>query len=213
MPRFIDLAGRRYGRWTVIEHAGSDGKGARWLCLCDCGTLAFIYGQHLREGNSRSCGCGRRTKGGLSRTPMYQRWKGMIARCHDPNNHGFPNYGGRGIVVCERWQSSFEAFMADMGDPPSPEHTLDRIDNDGPYSPENCRWATNAEQGKNRRTTQLVTFRGVTLCISDWARMLGVSYQALQKRLNRQGLSVEEAFTTPVNGRPLNEVPPQVAGD
>lgn len=125
-----------------------------------------------------------------------RRWLGMIGRCEDPKNKAFHLYGGRGIAVCERWRSSFANFLADVGTPPTPQHTIDRIDNDGNYEPDNVRWATMAEQNRNRRSNRLLTFCGDTMCIVEWGERLGLSGRSIRRRLGR-GWSVERALGTP----------------
>jgi hypothetical protein len=131
---------------------------------------------------------------GMAGTPLYRRWRAMLHRCSSPTNIDWKNYGGRGITVCERWQT-FGNFYADMGDPP-PGMSLDRIDNDGPYSPENCRWATQSRQTRNMRKTVMLEHGGVVQSLSDWADALGVPYRVLHCRL-RHGWSVERTVTTP----------------
>ncbi len=133
--------------------------------------------------------------------PEYNTWEGIKQRCHNPNEKRYAEYGGRGITVCVRWRESFEAFLADVGSRPSPEHSLDRLDNDRGYEPGNVRWATRSQQQRNRRTTNhRLTFRGETRCVTEWAEILGISERTLRARAVR-GWSAERALTTPVQPR------------
>lgn len=132
--------------------------------------------------------------------PEYRSWLGMRQRCFQPNNPAYPGYGGRGITVCPEW-SDFAAFYRDMGPRPSPTHSLDRIDNDGPYSRENCRWATKSEQARNRRSNRLLTLNGETMLQSDWAKRLGVEDRRLEHRLSL-GWTVERVLTQPFRKSP-----------
>jgi hypothetical protein len=133
-----------------------------------------------------------------SRTRIYSIWCGIISRCEDESSgKNFAKYGGRGISICRRWRESFVAFQADMGEPPSDRHSIERRNNDGNYEPGNCVWATPAEQARNRRSTLLIEFNGETLCALDWARRYGIKPGTLTFRL-RTGWSIHEALTTPV---------------
>lgn len=160
-PRqIIDEAVNVYGSLTVIDIVPSDKGRSRWLCQCACGNRRLADGDSLRRGRTTSCGCGRQIHR-MHRTPEYRAWCGMRTRCASWYAE-WKNYGGRGISICKRW-SSFENFYADMGPRPTPAHSVDRIDNDGNYEPNNCRWATKKEQARNRRTNRLTTFTATLL--------------------------------------------------
>ena len=205
----MDLAGQRFGRWTVIRRVESGAQGrVRFLCLCDCGTECVVYSNNLRSGRSTGCGCRRKEALRISRlvhgkkgTAEYEAWVALRRRCHDATNSGFAGYGGRGITVCERWDGprGLENFLADMGRRPSPDHSLDRVDNDGPYSPENCRWATRSEQQRNTRRNHVITMDGRSLTVAEWSHVTGISFTTICGRL-RLGWSVERTLTAPVRG-------------
>ncbi len=191
--RFKDIAGQRFGRLVVRERAGSDQfKKATWLCVCDCGGSAILSTGTMRSGNTTSCGCAateskRAAKShGKCRTVEYGAWTGMIRRCEAPaHSKDFPLYAGRGIRVCERWRSSFEVFLADMGPRPGKGWSLDRIDVNGHYEPGNCRWATASQQARNTRKQhaghsdaaiqEMKTLRAAGVRPSELVKRFGVS--------------------------------------
>jgi hypothetical protein len=194
MGKLVDLTGKRFGKWLVQYRSPQNlhGKPA-WVCVCDCGGKGVVSGSVLRMGESTSCGCYQKSlaaknlgeaasKHRAHNTPEYFRWLNMKARCNNPNNPAYANYGGRGISVCARWDKSFDAFMSDVGERPTPEHSLDRIDNDGNYEPNNVRWATSQEQANNRRNNMKVEFNGETKTIAEWARVAGITPEGVAYR-------------------------------
>lgn len=213
MRSVIDLSGRVVGKLNVIEFAGirkrpSGQHGYYWRCRCDCGRVVEIDGCCLRRNQpQQSCGCiparckGGKPAHGLANHYIYTVWLGIKQRCCNPNSQCFKDYGGRGITLCDRWKSSVVDFYADMGDRPTPAHTIERIENSKGYEPGNCKWATRAEQNENTRQTRLLTLNGVTLSIGKWAKKLGVGRTLIRDRINRLGWSVERALTTPA--RPM----------
>ena len=204
--RLIDLTGSRFGRWLVLarEPGLNSSRQARWRCRCDCGTERVVTGLRLRGGTSRSCGCARDemwserlTTHGLSKHRLFPTWVAMMARCYRTQNRAYPDYGGRGITVCERWHDVVN-FIADNDPLAGLELSMDRRDNDGPYSPANVRWTTRTAQAFNRRSNVLLTFEGRTQALFDWARQLGMAPRTLWARIDA-GWSVGEALTTPVD--------------
>ncbi len=207
-PWAKSLVGNSYGRLTVIEMAPLKQRQAMCICQCECGTVVEIAAGSLRSGATRSCGClnrevaSERTKThGMSHTPEYYAWGGMQSRCYNPNTESYPEYGGRGIKVAPQWLGSagFQTFLQDMGLRPSDDHSIDRIDPDGDYAPENCRWATRIEQARNKRNNLRMTMNGETKTIVEWAEITGISYRTLRER--RRRMTDQEALTTPLAPR------------
>lgn len=194
----LDLVGQRFGRLTVTERAGTSGEHSRWLCQCDCGNTHVVDSSALRRGASKSCGCLKLDIGhGAARrgrkTPEYFIWVSMRQRCGNPRNKGYPRYGARGIRVCDRW-SAFEAFLADMGPRPSPTHSVERRDNNGPYAPDNCHWATPKEQANNSRRNIEVTYLGRRMTLMQAVELAGSIPYPLAIRRVRKGWPIERAL-------------------
>lgn len=199
MPKFIDISGQKFGLWTVLERVPMHRRTV-WKCQCDCGSVSIVPSDALRGGISKSCGCLHRGHG-MSGTLEHDIWVQMRRRCSNPADSRYFRYGARGISVCPEWSASFEAFYADMGPRPSADHSLDRIDNDGPYAPWNCRWALPPVQQNNRRDNRRVTYKGETKALGEWAKSLpfGISLNTLYYRIYKKNWSVERAFTEPVH--------------
>lgn len=221
MPRPMPPLEGKFGRLRLVELTEGRNKAGYRLgrFACDCGAEALLVASRVARGSAKSCGCltkeaaqriGRSGVGlakrwakdadrpaAVHKTPGYRAWQQMRQRCCNPNQIGFERYGGRGITVCERWNSSFADFIADVGQRPSPDHSIERKDNDGNYEPGNCVWATMREQNNNRRNTIYLTHAGRTLPLAEWAREVGIGYTTLKERLVH-GWSAERALTETV---------------
>lgn len=210
--QFIDETGKRYGRLTILSfsHFEQEGKGRRpfWNCQCDCGKIVKKRSKTMKNGDSLSCGCIRRetttaknyVHGSAPRkacSPEYKTWCDIIKRTENQKYIHFKNYGGRGITVCERWRNSYSNFLGDMGQKPSPKHSIERINNEGDYEPSNCCWATQKAQCRNKRNNHKITHEGTTLCLGAWAEKLGMNYMTLYSRI-RKGWTISESINTPV---------------
>lgn len=202
--------GEKFTRLTVIEKLPySPGSVVYFICKCDCGKIRKVSCYSLADGDSKSCGCLSRdriilqsTKHGAAnrkkKTLEYHIWVQMIGRCNNEKNKGYRLYGGRGVKVCERWLR-YENFIADMGRKPSGRYSLDRKDNDGNYEPDNCHWATDIEQARNKRMNRNIEFNGVTQCLSAWAASLKINTASLAERISKWPL--ERALTESKDAR------------
>lgn len=209
--KLIDINGNRYGRLTVSKKIQDAPK---WECICDCGKIITARGTDLRRGMVKSCGClkketsannGRsQTTHGLKNTRLYKEWISMKTRCYNQNSPSYADYGGRGIEVCEEWRNDFLTFfkwaMATGYDTSATRGvcTIDRKDNDGHYSPENCKWSTNREQQNNKRNNRRLTYNGQTKTIPQWADEVGLSASTIHNRISR-GWTTERALTEPIH--------------
>ncbi len=200
-----DLTGKQFGRLTVCSVSDKRAYAKQvkcWLCICECGQQTIATTGTLTGGGTKSCGClfrdrltQRNTTHGMSKTDEYHAYHAMLKRCRVEHN-----YYSRGITVCVRWQESFSNFYQDMGDKPSSRHSIERIDNDGPYSPENCCWATSKVQNRNKRSNHFLTYEADTLTVPEWAERLGVKTGTIRSRI-RNGWSDKEIIETPFLGR------------
>ena len=202
MPAFIDITGQKFGRLTATECVGK----SRWRFSCDCGGETITSSNNVKNGHTQSCGCYRRERAGethrkygKSYTKVRNAWMKMRDRCYDPKSEQFRNYGGRGISVADIWQGEhgFKNFYAHIGEPPSPKHTLDRINTDGNYEPGNVRWSTQKVQQNNRRNNRLLTCFGRTMTASQWADDTGIDVGAILLRLDRNW-PIDKALVLPV---------------
>ncbi len=203
-----DLTGQRFGRLTVLELGEKRGKytGAFWTCRCDCGGTVVVPGRSLRNGETRSCGC---LHSDMLRKPpeekrtgtrLYAIWQGMKRRTLTKTNPRYEDYGGRGITICDEWRDSFEAFRNwALANGYRDDLSLDRKDNDGNYCPENCRWATDLEQGNNTRRNRRFEYNGERHTLTEWAKISGMGLSTLSARINTYKWSIEKALTEPLD--------------
>lgn len=197
-----NLVGEKFGRLTVKSSAGSDICGhSMWLCECECGNQVVIAGTNLKRGLTGSCGCRRieiaterLTTHGMYGTPLYICWSDMLQRCRDPNNKLYHRYGGRGIVVCDEWKSfeNFNRWAMDSGYMAG--LTIDRINNDKGYYPENCRWVDRITQGNNTSKNRRVSYHSMNKTVAEWARLLEMDYNILYRHLAKNNVSDLERY-------------------
>ena len=204
-PIVRDLQGQKFHNWTVVRRAdappGVTSRAAYWWCRCACGHERAVRGTGLTRGRSKSCGCDKRwrmtcrlTKHGRARSSLYRIRQYMLQRCYNPKHTNYRDYGGRGIKVCDRWRESFENFLADVGERPSPKHSLDRIKNDGDYEPGNCRWATRKEQHRNMRSNIRLVVNGRQVCLVDLENLPNATRHNLKKML-AEGMTGDEMLS------------------
>lgn len=191
----FDLLGEKFGKLTVIKRVENRNNKSWWLCKCDCGNEKEVLGSYLVHGRVSSCGCSHYDKISthkLSRTPLYQVWRDMKKRCYSPKCKSFSNYGGRGIKVCDEWVNDFDTFSKwALNNGYSSELTIDRINNDGDYCPDNCRWVSRQEQNRNTRRNHHITYMNETHTLAEWCRKLDVNYYTALARIYRGCTSAE----------------------
>lgn len=203
MSRFIDITGEKFNKLTVVERLQNDIGGIPvWLCKCDCGNFTKVRGKNLKNGSVKSCGCMLKistTKThGLSKAKIYNTWNSMKARCYNTKSSSYKRYGGRGISVCEEWSKSFETFYAwSMQNGYNENLTIERIDNNGNYCPENCKWISKKEQCRNRRTNISFEYNGEKHILTEWCEIFNLDYKLVHNRIYKMKWSFEKSILTP----------------
>lgn len=191
-----DWTGTKFGRLTVLHRDSSVND--KWFCKCDCGIVKSVTMCHLKTGRIVSCGCKKASINGKSRDKVYHAYYSMLSRCYREKDISFPNYGAKGVSVCDRWRDSFSNFYEDVGNPPTKDHSLDRFpDTKGNYEPSNFRWATDAEQQGNRSINKMLTYNNETLCAYQMAQKYGVITGGVFSKRIRDGWEIERALKTP----------------
>ena len=200
MGAFIDLTGQKFGKLTVIERAENKNGRVAWLCKCDCGNFTTVTSKRLRNGDTKSCGCYHKekiSKHNKSNSRLYNIYSHIKQRCYNLKNCRYKNYGGRGITICDEWLHNFQAFYDwAMANGYDDTLTIDRIDNNKGYSPDNCRWITNKEQQSNKCNNHLITYNGKTQTMAMWANEKNINESTLAHRISR-GWNIDRALNTP----------------
>ncbi len=199
----VDLTGKKFGKLTVISFNQKKGSRTLWNCKCECGGNRIVANDHLKRGEVTDCGCYRRhiayyKKHGMSNKPIYGVWSLMKERCYNPKRREYKNYGGRNITVCPEWLDSTVFIEWAYENGYEEGLTLDRIDNNGNYCPENCRWVDRKTQATNKRTNRFITYKGETKTITQWANENGLPYHVVKKRYDKLGWTFEKAITEPI---------------
>lgn len=204
--RVNDLTGKKFGRLTAIGLADKKSRKTYWICQCDCGNLKIARSDSLQCGAIKSCGCLKKEQDKVNLTAhhshkqsgkrIYNIWQGMKARCYNKNNARYHRYGGRGITICEEWKDDFSAFYEwSINNGYSEDLTIDRIDNNKNYSPENCRWSNNEEQCNNRDTNINITIGNATKTLMRWCEIFELNYKTIYARYSRNGfIGIDELF-------------------
>jgi len=200
-PQAHNLSGNTFGRLIAVGPVGRGKNGhIEWLCICICASDVIVLATDLSRKHTTSCGCYNKqrvkesaTSHGMYGSPEYNSWRGMRYRTTNTDAPNWHMYGGRGIKCCEKW-GRFENFFADMGKMPSKTHTIDRIDNEGDYTPDNCRWATHKQQARNRRSNHILTYKGRSLCVTEWAEIIGIKPNTIFYRISK-GSSVGDILS------------------
>lgn len=196
--KFKDISGQKFSRLTALYRLHNIKGCTKWLCVCDCGRLTEVTINHLQIGHTKSCGCllnHDKSTHNLSYTRIYKIYINMKQRCYNKNHNYYRDYGARGIAVCDEWKDDFMSFYDwSMANGYKDNLTIDRINVDGNYEPNNCRWISNKQQQRNKRNTKYVTYKGVTKPLKEWCEILGIKYSTTWNRINILKWSIERAF-------------------
>lgn len=208
MPKLNDLTGKKFGRLTVVKRAKNSAKcETMWECICDCGSSVVVRGRSLTQGITKSCGCSRkdprpyRRTHGMSKTRLYRIWSLIKDRCENENSHAYQRYGGRGIKLCPEWAKPDSFFEWALSHGYEDGLSIDRIDNDGDYCPENCRWTDCYTQSNNTRRNRYLTLDGKTKTLAMWCKEYGMPYKTVHSRIDKCGWDLKRALETPVDTR------------
>ena len=201
MGNFKDISGQKFGRLTALYKLHNAKGRTKWLCVCECGNLTYVDVYSLQSGNTKSCGCLHKelaskqlTTHGKSHSRLYTIYNLMKRRCYNVKDKRYKDYGARGIAVCDEWKDNFQAFYDwSMENGYNDNLTIDRVNNNGNYEPNNCRWTTRKQQARNTRRTKYITYKGVTRPLIEWCEVLGLNHHTIETRLYR-GWSIEKAF-------------------
>ena len=208
--KVADLTGQRFSKLVVTgRDEFNTTTSIKWICLCDCGNTTSVSRSNLKDGRVKSCGCyhisqlkawhkakANKANPRSTKSLTYRSWYLMIYRCYASSGEKWDNYGGRGIAVCDEWRYDFDRFVADMGERPSKEYSLERKNNNGNYCSTNCVWATKKEQERNKRSNRLITYNNKTQCLAAWAEELGIPSRSFYNKVSVQGLSIEQVLAT-----------------
>lgn len=194
----MDLVGKVFGQWTVLSIGETVGYRVKWICKCSCGNIKHVQQAHLIAGNSTKCrNCGTKLEVPKRSIPEYAIWKSMRQRCNNGRGRDKIHYQDRGIKVCDRWNTSFENFLEDMGRRPEGRYSIDRIDVNGDYEPNNCRWADDKTQANNTTRNHFITHNNETLTVSQWADKIGIPYKTFRSRMDN-GWDMDKIINTPI---------------
>lgn len=203
MSKLKDLSNQRFGKLTVINRSGSTKRGrATWLCKCDCGNETIVQSTDLLSGHTKSCGCfkfeSRNKTHGMRHTRLYNTWCNMKRRCNNPSSQEYKYYGAKGIHLCADWNNGFVSFMNwAYANGYNDSLTIERIDYNKDYCPNNCKWIPFNEQSKNKRNNRFITYKGKTQILADWCRELNLDYDFIEKRMSVNGFTFEQAINVP----------------